>query len=95
MEQIRTLPPHKQYVKKFIAIPFTIFTEFLLHMNNVCTYVGTGTGYGLFACASMDGCVYVFHLYFLYFNVITPCETLMLLCLKVLVLICSSDQLTS
>ena len=85
--QISTLPPHKLYVKNIIAIPFTMLTEFILHINNVCMCVHTRTGYRLPACVIMDGCGYMFQLYFLHFNVITLCEILILLCLKDLVVI--------
>ena len=54
---------------------------------HVCMCVHMRTGYRLPAYAIMDGCGYMFHFYFLRFNVITLCENLILLCLKDLVMI--------
>ena len=56
--------------KKNIAFPFAKFTEFLLHISNVCMHVCTRTEYGVGACARMDGRGYIFHLCFLHFIII-------------------------
>jgi len=73
--------------KKINAVPFAKFTEFVLVVISAHVCVHVVAGVGECACASTDMCRYMLHSCFLYFSVMIPCETLMLLCLKVLVMI--------
>jgi hypothetical protein len=78
--------PSKGLCLKSNAIPFAIFTEFFLDVISAHMCACRCWSGGM-CIARTDVCGYMFHSCFLHFNIWTPCETLILPCLKVLIII--------